>query len=36
MLTLAAAGGVLLIIATLDERRTADYGGAAAYLRDLR
>jgi len=36
MLTLAAAGGVLLIIATLDERRTAGYGGAAAYLRDLR
>lgn len=36
MLTLAAAGGVLLIIATLDERRTEGYGGAAAYLRDLR
>lgn len=36
MLTLAAAGGLLLIIATYYERRIAAYDGAAAYLRDLR
>ncbi|MBD5785719.1 hypothetical protein IF650_05955 [Cellulosimicrobium terreum] len=36
MLTLAAAGGVMLIIATYYERRIAAYDGAAAYLRDLR
>ena len=36
MLTLAAAGGLLLIIATYYERRIAAYDGAAAYVRDLR
>jgi hypothetical protein len=36
ILTLVPAAVVLLIIATLDERRTAASGGTAAYLRDLR
>ncbi|MCB7135629.1 SCO7613 C-terminal domain-containing membrane protein [Cellulosimicrobium marinum] len=36
MLTLAAAGGLLLIIATYYERRISAFGGAAAYVRDLR
>lgn len=36
ILTLVPAAIVLLIIATLDERRTAASGGTAAYLRDLR
>ncbi|GAB4086955.1 hypothetical protein GCM10028784_35850 [Myceligenerans cantabricum] len=36
ILTLVPAALVLLIIATLDERRTAASGGTAAYLRDLR
>ena len=36
VLTLAAAGGLLLIIATYYERRIAAYDGAAAYVRDLR
>lgn len=36
MLTLGAAGGLLLIIATHYERRIAKYAGAAAYVRDLR
>ncbi|MBD7950687.1 SCO7613 C-terminal domain-containing membrane protein [Oerskovia rustica] len=36
MLTLTAAGGLLLIIAVYYERRMAAFDGAAAYLRDLR
>lgn len=36
MLTLTAAGGLLLIIAVYYERRMSSYDGAAAYLRDLR
>ncbi|PUB29073.1 hypothetical protein C8K30_103499 [Promicromonospora sp. AC04] len=36
ILTLVPAAVVLLIIATLDERRTSASGGTAAYLRDLR
>ncbi|MEK8227020.1 hypothetical protein D3C81_2168570 [compost metagenome] len=36
MLTLTAAGGLLLILAVYYERRMAAFDGAAAYLRDLR
>ena len=36
MLTLTAAGGLLLILAVYYERRMSSYDGAAAYLRDLR